>query len=56
MSRQLKIGAPRYTRRETLGTLLACAGTAAFGIHTGRAQGVTAPVGDGARLADLGMT
>jgi membrane dipeptidase len=52
---QLKIGGPRYTRRETLGTLLACASTAAFGIHTGRAQGVTAPVGDGAPLADLGM-
>src|SRR5258708_23362612 len=55
VSRQLKIGGLRYTRRETLETWLACAGAAAFGIHTGRAQGVTAPVGDGAPLAELGM-
>src|SRR5258708_28431532 len=51
VSRQLKIGGLRYTRRETLETWLAFAGAAAFGIHTGRAQGVTAPVGDGAPLA-----
>jgi len=55
MSRQLKIGGPRYTRRETLATLLACAGAASFGIRTGRTQDVTAPVGDAAPLADLGM-
>ncbi len=54
MSR-LKIRALRYSRRDALGGLLACMGAAAFGFRTGRAQGVKAPVGDGARLADLGM-
>jgi membrane dipeptidase len=52
---RLKIRALRYSRRDALGGLLACMGAAAFGFRTGRAQGVKAPVGDGARLADLGM-
>lgn len=48
MSREL-------TRRETLGGLLACAGAAAFGIHTSRAKDIKAPWGDAGPLADLGM-
>ena len=48
MSREL-------TRRETLGGLLACAGAAAFGIHTSRAKDIKAPWGDAEPLADLGM-
>lgn len=43
------------TRRETLRRLAAIAGVAALGIDSALAQGVTAPVGDGARLSDLGM-
>jgi membrane dipeptidase len=34
---------------------VAVAGAAAFGIRNSRAQGVNAPVGDGARLTELGM-
>jgi membrane dipeptidase len=52
---RLKIRALRYSRRDALGGLMACAGAAAFGFRTGRAQGVKAPVGDGAQLVDLGM-
>jgi membrane dipeptidase len=43
------------TRRETLARLLAAAGAAALGIRSSGAQGVSAPVGDGAQLAELGM-
>lgn len=44
------------TRRETLVRLLAAAGTAALGIRSSAAQSVSAPVGDGAPLTELGMT
>jgi membrane dipeptidase len=45
----------QFTRRKTLGGLLACAGAAAFGVRTSRAQDVKAPVGDAAPLTELGM-
>jgi membrane dipeptidase len=45
----------RLTRRETLARLLAAAGAAAFGIRSSGAQGVSAPIGDGTRLTELGM-
>jgi membrane dipeptidase len=45
----------QLTRRETLGHLMAVAGAAALGIRRGRAQGANAPIGDGARLTELGM-
>lgn len=46
----------RYlTRRKTLGGLLACAGTAAFGLRTAKAKDIKAPVGDSAPLSELGM-
>jgi membrane dipeptidase len=45
----------QFTRRKTLGGLLACAGAAAFGIRTSRAQDLKAPVGDAAPLTELGM-
>lgn len=43
------------TRRETLARILGAAGAAACGIRLGDAQGVSAPVGDGAQLSELGM-
>jgi membrane dipeptidase len=43
------------TRRETLARMLGVAGAAAFGIRSSDAQGVSAPVGDGAQLRELGM-
>jgi membrane dipeptidase len=43
------------TRRETLGSLLACAGAAAFSLRTSRAKDIKAPVGDAAPLTELGM-
>jgi membrane dipeptidase len=43
------------TRRQALQGLAAAAGVAALGLDVARAQGVTAPIGDGARLQDLGM-
>jgi membrane dipeptidase len=43
------------TRRETLARLLAAAGAAALGVRSSVAQGVGAPVGDGAQLTELGM-
>lgn len=43
------------TRRKALGGLLACAGAGAFGIRTGRAQDIKAPVGDALPLTELGM-
>jgi membrane dipeptidase len=52
---RLKIRGLRYSRRDALGGLMACAGAAALGFRTSRAQGVAAPLGDGARLAELGM-
>jgi membrane dipeptidase len=45
----------RFTRRETLGNLLACAGAAAFGSRTSRAKDIPAPLGDATQLTDLGM-
>jgi membrane dipeptidase len=46
----------RYlTRRKTLGSLLACAGAAAFGMRASRAKDIKAPVGDAAPLTELGM-
>jgi membrane dipeptidase len=42
------------TRRDVLRGL-AAAGVAALGVDAALAQGVTAPLGDGARLSDLGM-
>jgi membrane dipeptidase len=42
------------TRRDIL-RRLAAAGVAALGVDSALAQGVTAPLGDGARLSDLGM-
>jgi membrane dipeptidase len=44
----------RVSRRETLGGLLACAGTAAF-TRTSLAKDIKAPLGDAAPLTDLGM-
>jgi membrane dipeptidase len=44
----------QFTRRKTLGGLLACAGAAAF-VHTSRAKDIKAPVGDAAPLTELGM-
>jgi len=43
------------TRRETLARLLTAAGAAALGIRSSGARGVSAPVGDGAQLTELGM-
>jgi membrane dipeptidase len=43
------------TRRKTLAHLAAAAGAVALGIRSSGAQGVSAPVGDGAQLTDLGM-
>ena len=43
------------TRRETLARLLAAAGAATLGIRSSGAQSVSAPVGDGAQLTELGM-
>src|SRR5271167_1385528 len=45
----------RLSRRAVLTGLAATAGVAAFATRTGRAQNATAPTGDSARLADLGM-
>jgi membrane dipeptidase len=47
---------PRWSRRSALGRLIAAAGVAVMGTRAGRAQNVTAPIGDSARLTDLGMT
>jgi membrane dipeptidase len=60
MSGQIRYrdGAPlasRLSRRAALGRLMAAAGVAAIGTRAGRSQTVTAPVGDSARLTDLGM-
>jgi membrane dipeptidase len=45
----------QFTRRKTLGGLLACAGAAAFGNRSSRAKDIKAPVGDAAPLTELGM-
>ncbi len=62
MAGQIKLGypragAPRMTRRDALGRLMAAAGVAALGTGaaSGRAQDAKAPVGDSAQLAELGM-
>jgi membrane dipeptidase len=43
------------TRRETMARMLGAAGAGALGIRLSDAQGVGAPVGDGAQLTELGM-
>jgi membrane dipeptidase len=45
----------QFTRRETLGGILACAAAAASGVRRSAATELQAPVGDAAPLADLGM-
>jgi membrane dipeptidase len=45
----------QFTRRKTLGGLLACAGVAVFGNRSSRARDIKAPVGDTAPLTELGM-
>jgi membrane dipeptidase len=42
-------------RRQALGGLVAMAGATAFGARLARSQNATAPIGDSAQLADLGM-
>ena len=42
-------------RRQALGALMAVAGATAFGARLARSQNATAPIGDSAQLADLGM-
>jgi membrane dipeptidase len=45
----------QLTRRKALSGILACVGAGAFGIGSGRAKDIKAPVGDAAPLTDLGM-